>query len=95
MKTMRYRIRVITLVLVCSVLAVVLWAAKAAWFQSGERAKKQAESPAMSVSAILDPWADPTPEPAQTQSVSAPESSVPPDETSFPSSEPLFDTTGL
>lgn len=36
MKTMRYRIRVLTLALVCGLLAVILWTGKSVWFPAPE-----------------------------------------------------------
>ena len=95
MKTMRYRIRVIALVLVCSLLFVVLWTAKAAFFMAGEDPEKPSESPVISSSLPPDPWAAPTPDPAET-AMSFPEGTEAPTEESPSSSPaPLFDTTGL
>ena len=90
MKTMRYRIRVIALVLVCALLALILWTAKAAWFPDGGEPDKPAES----VSALPpDPWAAPVPSPSEQASAPLEETASPAVET--PSSEPLFDTFGL
>ena len=90
MKTMRYRVRVIALVLVCAMLAVVLWTAKEAWFPAVD----EPEAPAETVSSLPpDPWADPTPAPSGEPAASPAETEVPADET--PSSGPLFNTFGL
>ena len=95
MKTMRYRIRVIALVLVCTVLAVVLWTAKEAWFPTaGLPEETQAETPAESAASLPpDPWAEPTPSPSGEPAASPAGTEVPAGET--PSSGPLFDTFGL
>ena len=93
MKTMRYRIRIITLVLICALLAVVLLTAKSAWFPDGFAPETPAEStpsvspatPSESVSLPApDPWADPAPD-AETP--------LPAEETAAP--DPLFNTFGL
>lgn len=90
MKTMRYRIRVIALVLVCALLAVVLWTARAAWFPDGS----EPDEPAESVSALPpDPWAEPVPSPPDPASASPESAASPAVET--PSPEPLFNTFGL
>ena len=93
MKTMRYRIRIITLVLICALLAAALWTARSAWFPDGFSPETPAES-APSVSpeassesaspAAPDPWAEP---------VSVPETGSPAETTSTP--DPLFNTFGL
>ena len=44
MKTMRYRIRVIALALVCALLAVMLWTAKEAWFPADSGTEIPAET---------------------------------------------------
>ena len=95
MKTMRYRIRVIALVLVCAVLAVVLWTAKEAWFPAaGLPEETPAETPMESaVSLPQDPWAEPTPSPSGEPAASPAGTDIPAGET--PSSGPLFDTFGL
>ena len=95
MKTMRYRIRVIALVLVCAVLAVVLWTAKEAWFPAaGLPEATPAETPVESAASLPpDPWAEPTPSPSGEPAASPAGMEVPAGET--PSSGPLFDTFGL
>jgi cytoskeletal protein RodZ len=96
MKTMRYRIRVLTLVLVCALLAVMLWTAKSIWVKAPE------ETPVPSAESLSpslpDPWAEPTPAPsASSSSEETPSSwetaSPPAGETRTP--EALFDTFGL
>lgn len=96
MKTMRYRIRVLTLALVCGLLAVILWTAKAVWFDTPEVTPIPS---AESLSPVLpDPWAEPTPFPSSSPSA---EETPPSGETAAPSaveaqpSEALFDTFGL
>ena len=90
MKTMRYRIRVIALVLICSLLAVVLWTAKAAWFPAGDTSEN---SSTFSSVQTEDPWSEPTsPQAGETQD-STEETPVQAEE--MPSPEPLFDTFGL
>ena len=91
MKTIRYRIRIITLVLICALLAVVLWTAKSAWFpdiigpENPEETAQPVFSEAPSASpADPDPWADPSP---------AAEATPPAEETAAP--DPLFNTFGL
>ena len=93
MKTMRYRIRIITLVLICALLAVVLLTAKSAWLPDGISPETPAEStPSVSPEtssesvspAAPDPWADPAP---------AAETPPPAEETATP--DPLFNTFGL
>ena len=99
MKTMRYRIRVIALVLVCAVLAVVLWTAKEAWFPAAglpeeTPAETPAETPVESAASLPpDPWAEPTPSPSGEPAASPAGTEIPAGET--PSSSPLFDTFGL
>ena len=91
MKIMRYRIRVIALVLVCAVLAVVLWTVKEAWFPA---AGVPEETPAASAASLPpDPWAEPTPSPSGEPGASPAGTEIPAGET--PSSGPLFDTFGL
>ena len=91
MKTMRYRIRIITLVLICALLAVVLLTAKSAWLPDGispetpeETAQPVFSEPPSSSPAGSDPWADPAP---------ASETVPPAEETAAP--DPLFNTFGL
>ena len=93
MKTMRYRIRIITLVLICALLAVVLLTVKSAWLPDGISPETPAEStPSVSPEtssesvspAAPDPWAEP---------VSVPETGSPAETTSTP--DPLFNTFGL
>ena len=96
MKTMRYRIRVLTLALVCGLLAVILWTAKSVWFPAPEATPIPS---ADSLSSVLpDPWAEPTPFPSSSPSA---EETQPSAETAAPSAvetqppEALFDTFGL
>ena len=93
MKTMRYRIRIITLVLICALLSVVLLTAKSAWFPDGFTPKTPAEStPSVSPEtssesvspAAPDPWADP-----------APAAETPPSAEETATPDPLFNTFGL
>ena len=91
MKTMRYRIRIITLDLICALLAVVLLTVKSAWLPDGISPETPAEtaqpvfSEAPSSSpAGSDPWADPVP---TSETVSPAEETAAPD--------PLFNTFGL
>jgi len=89
MKTMRYRIRVIVLLLVTALLATALWCTKEIWFPAGiaPTSPVQTASPSVSPSASPAPsstthvewWETPVPSPAE--------------ETSTP--EPLFNTFGL
>ena len=89
MKTMRYRIRVITLVVVCSLLLTVLWTAKEAWFP----AAGGSDTPAESVSSLPpDPWTDPAPSSSAEPAGSPAETDMP---VETPSAGPLFDTFGL
>ena len=91
---MRYRIRIITLVLVCALLAVTLWTAKSAWFPDGIRPETTedavppvtSEAPASSPSGP-DPWADPVDPVPAAETVPSPEETPAPD--------PLFNTFGL
>ena len=90
MKTLRYRIRVIALALVCALLAAVIWTVKSAWFSDAV----VPEPPADAVSSVPpDPWADPVPAGTSGPQASPEETPLPAEET--PSPEPLFDTTGL
>ena len=87
---MRYRIRVIALVLICSLLAVILWIAKSFWFP----VLPVEDISVVSVSPLQpDPWSNPTPS-SSAESLFLPEESIPPPQDS-PSPEPLFDTYGL
>ncbi len=96
MKTMRYRIRVLTIALVCGLLAVILWTGKSVWFPAPETSPIPS---AESLSPVLpDPWAEPTPFPSSSPSA---EETQPSAETAAPSAvetqppEALFDTFGL
>ena len=82
MKTLRYRIRVIALALVCALLATVLWTAKTVWFPDAD----VPALPSAAVSSPPDPWAEPAPS-------RTPDPGTAPEET--PAPDPLFDTTGL
>ena len=89
MKTLRYRIRLIALALVCALLAAVLWTVKSVWF-SEEAAP---EEPSGSVSSPLpDPWAETAPS-GSADPLASPEET--PAQAETPSPEPLFDTNGL
>lgn len=96
MKTTRYRIRVITLVLLCSLLAAMLWIAKSVWFPavdilpspgsaglfSGDAAPSSAlPGEALSASPAPQPL-DPWADPALSSSG---ESALPPGDTALPS----------
>ena len=96
MKTMRYRIRVLTLALICALLAVTLWTAKFVWFHAPE-ATPIPSGESLSPS-LPDPWTDPTPVPSTSPSAGeirySVEATASPDgETQLP--EALFNTFGL
>lgn len=84
MKMLRYRIRVIALVLIIALLAVPLWSIRAFWFPSD-----------MSQNISQDSFVSPSQSPAIPDASPAlsEEPSVFPEETITP--EPLFDTFGL
>ena len=86
MKIMRYRIRIITLVLVCALLAVALWTAKSAWYPEEAVQPVPSEVPSSSPSG-QDPWADPVDPAPAAETVPSPEET--------PASDPLFNTFGL
>ncbi len=86
MKTMRYRIRVIALAMVCALLAVVIWTARTAWFPGGIGMGPTVPPAASAAPSDPDPWADPTTAPSEDLTDL-------PEET--PSAEPLFVTFGL
>ena len=85
MKTMRYRIRMITLLLVCALLFSVLLCVRSVWFPSGLVIGKPEVSP------------DPVLFPASPEITPAPSGQWPPlpADNALPSPEPLFDTFGL
>ena len=94
MKTMRYRIRIVTLVLICALLAVVLLTVKSAWLPDGispatpeETAQPVFSEPPSSSPAGSDPWADPVDPVPAAEAVPSPEET--------PASDPLFNTFGL
>ncbi len=91
MKIMRYRIRIITLVLVFALLAVALWTAKAAWFPEDaipeppeETAQPAVSNVPLASPADSDPWADPV---HDTETTPPPAGTAAPDQ--------LFNTFGL
>ncbi len=110
MKTMRYRIRVIALVLVIAILGVMLWCARALFFPDLAVFPLSPENPSVSPSvypslpASPDPWTT-TPDPASlpqdpwatlpTPNPLPSDSGVPAETLPVPSPEPLFDTFGL
>ena len=110
MKTMRYRIRVIALVLVIAILGVMLWCARALFFPDLSVFPLSPENPSVSPSvspslpASPDPWIT-TPDPASLPQdpwatlpqpdLSPSDSGVPAEITPVPSQAPLFDTFGL
>jgi hypothetical protein len=94
LKIMRYRIRIITLVLVCALLAVALWTAKSAWYPDGIRPDTPEEAVQPVASEVSssspsgqDPWADPVDPAPAAETVPSPEET--------PASDPLFNTFGL
>ena len=95
MKMMRYRIRVITLVLICLLFAVILFLVKSAWFRNVEEPETHLDS--FSVSSSIQPasWADPTPDLSETKPDLPKETVSPAAEAPSASPAPLFDTTGL
>ena len=107
MKTMRYRIRVIALVLICSLLILLLWIARSLCFPADPSAAPSPapESPGQSVPSASpagisfdSPWETPVlPSPVDSSSESPAESpavsSGNPEMTVTP--EPLYDIFGL
>lgn len=103
---MRYRIRVIALVLVIAILGVMLWCTRALFFPDLAILPLSTETPTVSPSlpASPDPWTT-TPGPdslPQDPWASLPtpnpipsDSGVPAETLPVPSPEPLFDTFGL
>ena len=102
MKTMRYRIRVIALFLVASLLMLLLWIARALWFPPDAAPEPSAAlvSPAVSASPLSSPsetpadwvWTAPVLSPAEP----AESPFSPPAGTEAPGTpEPLYDTYGL
>lgn len=96
MKTMRYRIRVITLLLIAALILVSLWSFRAVLFPGGEIFGKTisvlsepSDSPAPTESSA------PTPSPAD--STQDPAGAWPPPESAAETGtpQPLFDTNGL
>ena len=107
MKTMRYRIRVIALVLICSLLILLLWIARSLWLPADSSALPSPvpESSGQFVPSVSpagigfdSPWETPVlPSPADSSSESPAESpavsSGNPEMTVTP--EPLYDIFGL
>lgn len=81
----------ISLVLVCALLSVVLWTARAVWIPAAGGGPD--DPPAASSSLLPDPWADPTPAPDGRPAISPEETASVKEET--PTPEPLFNTFGL
>ncbi len=95
MKTMRYRIRLVTLVLVSALLAVLLWCVRSAWLPAAGSSDPAEPSVAPSDLFAADA-ADFTPVPkgsAPPDTSELPEESPSPGPSSAP--DPLFDTFGL
>lgn len=90
MKTMRYRIRLIALILVTVLLFLVLWCVHDIWFPSG----LSPVFPAETASPSLSPPVTPSPLPATTQAEWW-ETVVPSPTIDALTPEPLFDTFGL
>jgi len=89
MKTMRYRIRVIAMMLVTALLFLVLWCTHDIWFPSGI----SPAAPAVSVSPSGSPSA--TLSPAETTHMEWWETPSPVPSAEPVTPEPLFDTFGL
>lgn len=90
MKTLRHRIRIITLVMISALLMMILWTARSVWFPDGI----VPETPAEPVSdAQPDPWAAPVPA-GTGETLKLTDDPLPSGEET-PSPEPLFNTYGL
>lgn len=61
MKTMRYRIRVITLLLIISLIAMILWCVHDIWFPQGFSPALPSESPVSSPSVTPENTETPVP----------------------------------
>ena len=88
MKIMRYRIRVVALILICAILAVLLWIIEASWFQNTppeENLPVTLSSPDLGSGPVWD----------QDHGTTVPADSAEIITESTPSPEPLFDTSGL
>ncbi len=98
MKTMRYRIRVITLLLIAALILVSLWSFRALLFPNGEIFGK-------TISLLSEPTVSPAPEDSSTPAPSStpadstlnPAGGWPPLDSASDTSTPLplFDTNGL
>ena len=94
MKAMRYRIRIITLVLICALLLVVIWIVRSVWFPAAFTPESPEESaPASDVSEVPAESVTPALQDPREDTVFPGKTASPAENTAVP--DPLFNTYGL